>query len=1035
MKALLTNPRAFALIVALIIVAGLAALSSLPRNEDPRIANRNGLVLTEFAGASAERVEALVTEPLERRLREIPEIEHIDSRSSAGFSLLAIELVDEVGMHNTDTIWAEVRDKLEQAGPLLPPGAGKPFVEDRLGYAFTMIVALTWDREAPDASLLTLGRYAQELRSRLRSIPGTDFISLHGDPEEEVVVDVDVPKAALLGFSPHYIGEQVFEADAKIVAGEIHNQRQRVAVEVEGAFDTLERIRSVPLRQGEHGRAVVVGDVADVYRSAKTPARDLAVVDGQPAVVVGVRMLANQRSDIWSAKVRQLLEDMEGEFPSNVELQIIFDQEQYTTTRLDSLIDNILLGFGLIVLVLLGTLGWRAALIVAMALPLTVLFAFACMNLVKLPIHQMSVTGLIVALGIMVDNAIVMVDTVNRYKQEGMSGLKATQMALRHLWLPLLGSTLTTMLAFTPIVVMPGASGEFVGGIGLTVIFSLLGSYLISHLVIAGLAGRFLVREPQSHWWQQGLRFPGASQHFKRSIAWAVAHPKQAMLLVLLLPLTGFIASQSLTEQFFPPADRDMVNLEVFLPASASIDQTRQLTEQLSALINQESQVENLHWFIGANAPSFYYNMKQGKDGSQYYAQGMLSFVDYEAVPEVLPRLQQQLDDRFPEAQIIFRRLEQGPPFDAPVELRVVGHDLQTLQALGDELRLRVLGLQDVVHVRNSLSEAVPKIWMAVNEHDARAGQLSLTDIANQLHEGVDGAITGSVLEGTQSLPVRVQAKGQRRIDINGVNSWLLIAGKEDSVELPIPYASIGDVEIRPAIGSIPRRDGERVNTVQIYIRDGVLPATVLARVTANLDAYPLALPAGYKLEVAGEDAKRDEAVGKLLGSMGIIFVLLVVAIVMSFNSFRLSVTVFLVAFQAAGLGLLALSISRAPFGFTAVIGLMGLIGLAINAAIVILAELKTDPEAVAGNKAAIVAGTVSCSRHIVSTTITTVMGFLPLILSGGAFWAPFAFVIAGGTTLTTVLSFYFVPAIFSLMARRRAFELSEVEQGALQVS
>ncbi len=1028
MNALLNNPRAFVLLIALIIVAGLSALHALPRDEDPRIANRHAFATTVFPGASAERVEALITEPLENALREMPEVDHINSRSSAGFSSMTIELKDAVTMGQTDTVWAEVRDKLRQAEPLLPSGSNKPVLEERTGYPYTLIAALTWEFDDAEPDLLLLGRYAEELKSRLRGLPGTDYVAIQGEPEEEVVVDVNAAKAVLLGFSPHDIGLAVNKGDSKVTAGEIHNDRVRTAIEVDGALDTLDRIRQVPLRQNEDGSSVQIGDIAEVTRQAKTPAKDLAIVDGKPAVIVGIRMLADQRSDLWSASVEAALDEVQSELPANIKIKTIFDQEHYTTSRLAELTNNIVLGFVLISVVLLFALGWRAAVVVAAALPLTVLFAFACMNFIGMPIHQMSITGLIVSLGIMVDNAIVMVDTVDRFKRSGLSGLQATQKAVKHLWLPLLGSTLTTILTFMPILLMPGSAGEFVGGLGFTVLFSLVGSYLISHLVIAGLSGRFLARDNKEGWFYNGFRLKKWSPGFRQSIEWCLNRPKQVIALVAIFPLLGFVLGSTIPEQFFPPADRDMINLEVYLPVASSLDQTKALTEKLSQEINQVEGIKSLHWFIGRSAPLFYYNVMQGKDNSQYFAHAMLTTDHFSDVDHVVPYLQKHLDQQFPEAQILIRRLEQGPPFNAPVEVRLVGPDLEVLKQLGEQVRLQAMGLQDVVHVRTSLSEAVPKVWLTVDENLARAGKLGLTDISGQLHDAVDGAISASVLEDTQSMPVRVQAHGLRQTDLGRVHSWLLLPGETHEPTLPIPYAAIGDVDIRPAIGSIPRRDGKRINTVQVFIRDGVLPSVVLARVKQSLNENGVNLPPGFYLEYAGEDEQRDDAVGKLVGSLGLILVLLVVAVVISFNSFRLSVTIFIVAIQAAGLGILALFASGASFGFMPIIGLMGLIGLAINAAIVILAELKSNPAAVAGNISAIVTGVMHCSRHIVATTITTVMGFMPLILSGGEFWPPFAVVIASGTVLTTMVSFYFVPVAFLLMTRKRPFDVSEAE-------
>ena len=1024
MALFLSNPRVLTLFVAVIIVSGLAALTTLPRTEDPRIGNRHATVLVSFPGASAERVEALVTEVLENKLREIPEVEHIDSSSAAALSSLSIQLADRVQADQTSDLWAEVRDKLEEAKNLLPASAGAPFLDDQRGDAYTMIVALNWNG-AGEADLLVLGRYAREVESRLRGVSGTDFLKLHGEPVEEIHIDIDSGQAALLGLDVASIGQAVEASDAKVSAGELHNHYQRIAVEVSGALDTLDRIRQIPLLMSAEGTAVRVGDIAQVSHGAHEPIKKLAIVDGKPSVVVAIRMLPNQRGDLWAHNIHWELEAIKQQLPANIALNVLFDQEHYTANRLSELLKNVVIGFVLISLILWLTLGWRSALIVAISLPLTVLFALACMRFIGLPIHQMSVTGLIVALGIMVDNAIVMADTVARSKREGLTGMQATSLAVHHLWKPLLGSTLTTILAFMPLVLMVGPAGEFVGGIALTVILSLIGSYLISHVVVAGLAGRFLLRNPGQGWMHQGIILPGLTAHFRRAITWTIVHPWRVIVLVVFLPVMGFLLGAQLPQNFFPVSDRDMINVEVYLPPSASLYRTRRLTQEITQELADVKGIESLHWFIGGNAPSFYYNLMMRKDGAQYYAQAMLTADHFSSANRLVPLLQKRLDERFLDAQIIVRRLEQGPASVAPVMLRLVGANLDTLKSLGNQLRQTIVAVQDVVHVRETLSDAVPKLWVDVDEHTALSVGLSLTDTAQQLRSGIDGLVMASILEDTQSLPVRIAMADYKTSEVQSLSSWLLVPGTQSN-SAGLPLSVLGESTLRPVRGVISRRDGERVNVLEVYIRADVLPAVVLSRIQQKLLEQALDLPMGYRLEVAGDDENRDKAVGKLMASVGLIAMLLVVAVVMSFNSFRLSFIIFIVGGLSAGLGLFGLVLLGAPFGFTSIIGLMALVGLAINAAIVILAQLKTDKCAVQGDVDAIVNGVLYCSRHIVSTTITTVMGFMPLILGGGGFWPPFAVVIAGGTLLTTLLSFYLVPALFLVLARRRAFDLTD---------
>jgi multidrug efflux pump subunit AcrB len=1028
------NGRLIALTVAVIIVAGLGGLSTLPRSEDPRITGRLGVVNTFFPGASAERVEALISEPLENKLRELSDIKRISSVSSAGISVITIELKDRVDEKQKPIVWSRARDLLREAQTLLPANVSAPELNDDRGFAYTLLYALTWQGQG-EINASKLGRYAKELESRLRGVPGTELVGLYGLPQEEILVEVDTAKLASVGLSTSAVAHAVQLADSKVAAGQLQNQYNRMAVEVAGELTDLERIRRIPLRAAQ-GLDLRLGDVSDVYRQEKLPASNLAMVDKQRSVVVGVRMLPDRRVDDWTHSVEAELETFMHLLPANVGVKELFNQNDYTGDRLGELFANISLGFVIILVVLFFTLGLRSALIVAAALPLTMLFTLAAMKYYGLPIHQMSITGLIVALGIMVDNAIVMVDSIARERARGAAALEAVKRSVQHLWMPLLGSTLTTILAFMPIVLMPGAAGEFVSGIALSVIFALVGSYLISFTVIAGLAGRYLKQEGagQSHrWWQHGIQSPRLSAAFERSLVWSLKRPGKTLGLVLLVPLMGFVAAGQLTEQFFPTSDRDMFHVEVYLPQHSSIDASLRASERISTVINQYEDIQSIDWFVGANAPSFYYNMMENRDGSANYAQAMIRTSDFRAANRLIPELQNVLDDEFPELQILVRKLEQGPPVNAPVEFRLYGPNLDVLRDLGDELRRVMLETPDVTHSRATLAGAVPKIWFNVDEELGLQSGLALRDLSGQLQNSLDGVVQGSVLETTQSLPIRIRASLSERKEMSAlenINFVSPLAASETvngkgSDFLGVPLSAIGRLNVAAVRGAIPRRNGQRVNTVQGFVRDGVLPAKVSERISQRLAEKGFTPPPGYRLELGGEGAERNDAVGKLLSSVGVILILLILVVVLSFNSFRLSGIIFAVAIQAAGLGLLNVFLFGYPFGFTVIIGLLGLIGLAINAAIVILAELKADESAVLGNEERVVAGVINCSRHIGSTTITTMGGFLPLILAGGGFWPPFAIAIAGGTLLTTLVSFYFVPAAFLLFAKKRAFEQS----------
>lgn len=1030
-RSFVKNGRLMSLTIILLVVSGFAALSTMPRMEDPRMENRHASVLTRLPGASAERIEVLITEKIEQKLRKISEIKNLTSVSRPGISAVKIELQDEVT--NSLPIWSRVRDLLNDVTPQLPANTLSPTLEDDRSYAFTQLIALNWHGDSP-SDIASLGRYANDLQNRLRIVTGTDLVSIFGHGQEEILVEIEQGLNSKLNLSSKVIAQKIKQSDAKVSAGQLVNQHNQMQVELSGAFNSVTRIENIPIKEEGSGSILRLGDIAKVSKSLAWPAQEMAIVNDKPAVVVAARMLPNLRIDKWSENIKAVLAQYSKQLPQNIELEVLFDQNTYTEKRLGDLVDNIALGFILISSVLLVTLGWRSAIIVAASLPLTVMFTLSVMNFYGIPIHQMSVTGLVVALGIMVDNAIVMTDTIQTKRQEGLSRLDSVSFAVKHLWLPLLGSTITTVLAFMPLILMPGSAGEFVGGIAYSVIFSLIGSYLISHTIVAGLAGRFLPKglaqkesiKRDGHWYQVGIHLPKLNQLFEKGLHWALTYKKITIITVFGLPLLGFILSKQLSEQFFPPSDRDMFQIELFMPTQSSIVNTQVISQKVSDYLYQQQGIEKVRWFIGKNAPSFYYNLTPTKDGLQNYGQAMVTTTDFQAANRLIPSLQTALDELVPQAQILVRKLEQGPPFNAPVELRVYGPNLDTLKVIGDDIRKIMTQTPDIIHTRVSLQPGTPKVWVNTNEEAASLVGLSLVEIAEQLQGSLSGLVSGSIIEATESIPVRVRLANEDRADINKLSNINVFSASMGNDALPIPLTAIADFSLKPSRGAIPHRNGSRVNVIEGYIRSGVLPSVVLTKVRENIAAENYQLPAGYTMEIGGESSKRNDAVGKLLASVGIIFTLLLTVVVLSFNSFRLGGIIFFSALQSVGLGLLTVYLFGYPFGFTVIIALLGLMGLAINAAIVIIAELKSDTQAVQGNPRAIIKGVQNCTRHITSTTITTVGGFLPLILAGGGFWPPFAVAIAGGTVLTTLLSFLFVPAAFSWFSQRRAFELNK---------
>jgi multidrug efflux pump subunit AcrB len=1017
---LFDRPRTLALVILFLIAAGFAALSNQARLEDPSLTNRNATVLTPWPGATPERIEALITEPLERAIREVPEVSTVSSTSRTGLSSISVELEDAVDSEaEADTIWTRIRDKVGEARSGLPASAGRSAVDSDRFPAFTVITALTWQREgAPNLAILS--RYAEELRTVLRNRPATDLVRIFGAADEEVLVEVSSDRLAAAGLRVADVAAALDRADPKAAAGALHSDTRDTLLDVSGEFDSVSRIGSVPLSRTENG-SLRVGDIAEVSRTQRTPPDDMALIDGQRAVAVATRMAPTAQVGPWVADVRTELDRFRERLPAGVRLELLFDQSTYAEDRFGNLLSNLAMGVGLVVAVLIVTLGWRAALTVAFALPLTSLGALGVLNAMGLSLNQMSVTGLIVALGLVVDASIVMTDAVRRELSEGAGARAAVARSVRHFWAPLLASTLTTMMAFMPIAMLPGPAGEFVGGIAWSVMAALAVSYIVALTVTASLAG--LLPGPldgRVGMMRDGLRVPGLRRGFEATLDAVLAHPRKAVALSLVLPMTGLWAATHLDELFFPPADRNQVNVEVWLPDDAAITRTRRTVERMAGAIAGMPGLEKADWFLGRSAPSNYYNVVMRQDGVPNYAQGQIYTKDAAAAGRLVPELQAVFDRVVPEAQVLVQEVSQGPPFEAPLELRVFGPNLDTLRRLGEELRGVMAGTPGVTHTRTVLSGGAPKVNLRLDEEAALDAGLRLDDVAARLQALQDGRSGGSVIEGSRELPVRVRIRAADRASLPFLMGQELpatgpSAGSSPQAVTGAPLQAVSQPSLVPNATPITRRNGQRVAIVFGYIEGGALPQTILDKVLDRLGREGVEMPSGYRLELGGENAERGEATSNLAANVPMIAVLMVAATALTFNSFRLSAVIFAVALQAFGLGLLSVATVGYALGFVVIIALMGLVGLAINAAIIIMAAFREDPAAARGERRAMRDVVVTkTARHITSTTITTFGGFTPLIFSSGEFWPPFAVAIAGGTLLTTLVSFIFVPAVYA---------------------
>lgn len=1018
--------------IIILLVAGYSALTNLPRLEDPRIDTRNVIVLTPYPGASADRVEALVTDVIEDELRQQSEIKEIKSTSRAGISLINIELQDWVDNSTNEQIFSKIRDRLGAARRLFPAGAGEPELDEKRGAtSFTMLVALT-DKSGYPQSEAILSRLSAELADQLRNVYGTEIVRTYGDLDEQIRVDIDAQRLSSAGLSIEQASQRIAGADPKVPAGVLRNAQQNVRLQVSDGLDSLDLIRNISLQSGEDGTFLRLGDVANVSRGWQTPVSDIALIDGKPGVFVAARMQPTLRVDKWTENAKATIKRFNDLHQGSVETRVVFDQNQYTNARLSDLSENLLLGSLVVMLVVFAFMGIRAALIVGLALPLSAAFTIFSLSFFGQQIHQMSIFGIIIAIGLLIDNAIVITDEIRlNLADKSLSRMQALSISVKHLFTPLASSTLTTILGFMPIFLLPGNIGDFIGPIAISVVMALLGSLFISLTIIASLAAHFLPRESaqtKAPWYKQGVQAPSTTQGFKQLLAYCIRKPLIPLVVTIVIPLSGFVLSGQLGNVFFPSADRDQFQLYLWMPNGTAIEETQAVTTKVDRVIRGYDDVAQVTWLIGGSAPSIYYNQVMTRDNTPRFANAVINATTVSAASQLISDLQRDLDNQFPQAKIVVRAFAQGPPVSAPIGVDIYGPDVEVLNELGEQVRAAMSLVPGVTNATSSITVGEPEFTLNADRDASLLAGLNLTDIAQQLQMALDGRIGGSVLEDTEEVPISIQVSDIERSELGELASLPIINTQLSQEQQWLPLSAIGQFDYLPTVGGITRQDGVRVNHVEGFLLPNATAIDASNRLTELLDEANFGLPPGYRMVMAGDADKQQEALGQLATYAPVLLVLMLATLILTFNSVRLAAVIGSVAVLSVGLGMLSLWISGMPIGFNPILGSAGLIGVAINGSIVVIAAINANEKAKLGDTEEIVVETLGCSRHILSTTVTTIGGFIPLLLfSEGTFWPPLAVVLAGGVGFSVMLSLVFTPVIVAYLGRRAARKKSRL--------
>lgn len=990
----LARPKAGLFALLLLGLAGLDALRTLPRQEDPTLTHLGSLILARLPGAPAERVDARIVVPLSEALRGIPEIDYVEAMARPGLATLRVVLQEEV--LDAEPAWRRIRARVEDARGQLPRGVEGPIFQDDIQETFAFLVALSGDGvELADLDLL-----ARDLTDHLRRVPGAAKAERFGDPRETLEVQLDPEALRSRGLTPRQVAAALQGSDVEAAAGRLEAEGRRVVVQAGREWASADEVAQTVLRVGRDGEPVRISEVARLVRSPMVPEAPRVLADGRPAVVVGLRLVEGARVDLFSARIREALAEFAAGLPAGIRLDVLLDQGEYTRVRIEELGANLLQSVALVALVTAFFLGFWPGLLVASVLPVTSLMVLLAFRLLGIPIHQMSVVGLVLAMGLLIDAATVVAEHLGSLIDAGLDPQEAALKGVEELRLPLLVSSAAIAASFLPILLMPGASGEFVGSIALGVVVALAFSYLVA-LTYTPVVTVFLHRVARPRPWFS-LK---DSTWWKSCLEAIVRRPGLAVGVGLALLLPTFGTLYALERDFFPASDRGQLVVSAWLEGGTPRGRTMEVARELDRRLRAHPGVLAAAAFVGRSAPNFYYNLMGAERDTEEYVQFLVNLAPGSDPTAVALALDGTLPAGLPEAAVLVRPLGQGPPYMADVEIRIQGPDPRMQRRLAEQVEGIVAGSGLFAVVRANVGHDRPQARLRVDHPSLAVLGLTPADAAEAMLARLDGLPAGDLREGDRILPVLVRG-GERGRSGPGE---LLRTGLPGGA----PLAAVGSLEIEAGYGGLARRTGEPTLTVEAWPRLGLRPAMALDAVRPALEA--LDLPQGYALAYGGEDRARRRTEASLFASLPLSLGLVLLCLFLEFESVRLVGLVAWAIPLSVGPALAGLWLTGLPLGFTAILGLLSMAGIVISDSVILLDGYEAERAKGRSLREAVVAVTLERSGHVLVTSTTDVAGYLPLVLAGGEFWAPLAVAQIFGLTSLTLLTLVMLPALYLL--------------------
>jgi multidrug efflux pump subunit AcrB len=1003
------HPTLMLFFILVLAAAGALSYQRLGRSEDPSFTIKVAVVTAVWPGATASEMQEQVADTMEKKFQELPYFDKVDTYTKPGFTAMQVVFKDSTPPSSVPFLFYLLRKKLTDVRPQLPAGLIGPAVNDEYGDVDSVLYMVSGEGAGYDQ----LKAVAEGLRQDLLRVPDVVKVNLYGVQDQRIFVEFSHAKLATLGIAPQQVFDAVSRQNAVTAAGIVETDAQRISLRVTGAYDGPQGVAETPVEAG--GKVFRLGDIATVTRGYVDPPSFLVRQEGKPAIGVGVVMTRGGNLLTLGTALDAELARFEARTPVGVDIQRIADQPAVVSHAVGEFVKSFIEALAIVLLVSFLSLGWRTGIVVALSVPLVLAIVFIVMYATGQDLHRITLGALIIALGLLVDDAIIAAEMMVVKMEQGVDRVRAASFAWDSTAFPMLTGTLVTAAGFLPVGFAASSTGEYAGGIFTVVAIALVASWFVAVIFTPYLGVKLLPNFARAgrHGDAHAVYDTRSYRALRSVVAWCVNHRVIVVLATLLVTAGSIVAFGRVQQQFFPLSERPELFLQMRLPEGSSMQATLATAKQAEAIVQGDGDIATWTTYAGQGSPRFWLGLNPELP-NEAFAEIVIVAKDVEARERVKTRIETAVaGGALSGARVRVDRFNFGPPVGFPVQFRVVGPDTAKVRDIAYRVRDVVRGNADVIDPNLNWNEQTPSIRLVLDQQRARVLGLDPAALSQTLQTLVSGVTLTTVRDGTEKVDVVARAVPAERAALGSIGD-LTVVSRDGT---PVPLSQVAKVEYTHEEPILWRRNRDMAITVRADVRDGVQPPDVTNAIWPKLQEIRETLPAGYRLEIGGAIEEAEKGNASLFKLFPVMFLAMAVVLMLQLQSFSRLVLVFLTAPLGIIGASLALNLSGKPFGFVALLGLIALAGMIMRNTVILVDQIESDVEGGLSRREAIVEATVRRARPVVLTALAAILAMIPL--SSSPFWGPMAITIMGGLFGATFLTLLFLPGLYALWFRK----------------